>query len=430
MSANHTYMSAETYLALETEILKLQEGNGQELKKVEQKVSSQLQQMQRSGQATLNKLNQQRRANISQITQAMQGVRDAAADAQSDAAAAQRQLTQLNAAARNAQAQVDQLNEATKQAFATAAQLYQEMRNQFAATRLDVAYQRFASADQASIEALIKQADAQQAGSNALQMLAVSIMNDIHVMDIYVAQQRALFDADYLKATRLAGTILAQCKNVESDAKDDDGKPLDISFWTDGRYALVKEEAAAIQQRLESSYEDPSYSFDDLKKDLARLEELHKIGKQLVAEGIEASRHSLNREAQGLECMNILQEDHHFSQVGAGFDMNDPREAYIVRMKRHTDGALIEVIVNQGKKPGEYEVYFRLDATTYQDQRVMDTINGAIAESFREAGVKMELFKNCSPEPMQNFIPGQQVTVSDVARRRHGIQHRQRPSSI
>ena len=92
-------MSAETYLALETEILKLQEGNGQELKKVEQKVSSQLQQMQRSGQATLNKLNQQRRANISQITQAMQGVRDAAADAQSDAAAAQRQLTQLNAAA-------------------------------------------------------------------------------------------------------------------------------------------------------------------------------------------------------------------------------------------------------------------------------------------------------------------------------------------
>lgn len=429
MSANHTRMSSETYLALVEEIQKLQKGNGEEMRKAEQRVKKQMVEMHRSGQEVLKRMDNLRRNNVQQLNQQIQNVHQAAQRADAQAADVQQHLQQLTQATQHAMGQVATINQQTQQQYATAQQLYQAVTAQFNATALDVNYQRFAGNTLASLQTRMQRINNNQVTGDAMQMLVVSMMNDIYLMDLQVTQERTVFEANYAEAIRQAATILAHIINVQRDAKDQDGQALDINYWTDGRLNLAEQETKNIQRRLDMAPTNPDYSQKQLAADLKRLRELDQIEQQLVAEGIEAHNHSLNREAQALTCMDVLEQDHHFSVVGHGFDSNDRREAYVVRMRRHTDGAEIEVIVNQGAKPGEYDVYFRVDATTYQDEQLMQTITSSIARDFETAGVSMKLFKNCSPEPLEPFNPAQ-VSVSRNARLRHGIQPQQRPTTI
>lgn len=429
MSSNHTWMSSETFQALLEEHEQLRQGNGEEMRKVERKVRDRLKKMKDDGKKGIERLNKQRQKNVEHLQIQTQRLLDSMSDANAHATDVQEQLKQLTVAAQQAVSSVDKIVSDTKNQFAKAEDLYQEVSRQFAMTELDVAYQRFAAGMQESIRTRLERINNKEVSGDAMQMLTVSIMNDIYLMDIDVAHKRAIFDTRYLEAAQLADTILAHCTNAKNNFADKDGKKISIDFWTDGRHELLIKETEAIQKRLESGHDNAGYSMEQLSADLQRLQELDKIEQQLAIEAIESYNHSLNREAQALTCMDVLVDKHDFMVLGAGFDMNDPREAYVVRMIRQSDGAQVEVIVNQGQKDGEYDVYFRLDSTTYQDEQLMETITSSIASDFEAAGVKMQLYKRCSPEPLEPFTPGK-IQVSDAARRRHGIQRKQRSSSI
>lgn len=432
MSANHTKMSSDTFKALMEELKQLKQGNGQAIRAAEERIQKMLKDMKEQGERTGQQFDEKRRCVITQLQQQQQAVRQAALYASDNLQQLQQQQQQLSTAIKQASAQVSSLVEEDQRHAQSAQQLHAQVQSQYTASITEPYYQKFASGDLAAIGKQLQMISQKQANAAAMQQLAVSAMNDIYQMDLRVTTLTSLFEASYLRAQQLAGEVLAHSQNARSgnraDLKDPHSELLDINYWTDGRFDLMESEVKDIQQRLDYGQFDANYDQYKVDADLCRLQELDQIEQQLVAEAREAYNHSLNREAQALTCQDILTEDFGFAVVGSGYDMNDRREAYVLRLRRH-DGAEVEVIVNQGKGEGNYEVYFRVDSMTYMDQDVMKVLTDSIAKEFGEAGVNMRMYRHCSAEPLEPFNPSH-IQISPATRTRHGIQRQQRKSSI
>ena len=184
-----------------------------------------------------------------------------------------------------------------------------------------------------------------------------------------------------------------------------------------------------LNQRVSEGYNDSSYSNEMLKSDLNRIIELEMAKDLIISEARIAYNQSKMREDQALAAMDILIEDHQFSLVGKGFEGNDRRESFILRMQRHTDNAEIEVIVSPTSRIGEYNLYFRLDTKTYSDESVIRSITEALANDFKEAGLKIDVNPYCCAERLEPFNIAR-PTISDAARLLHNIPEPQQHAQI
>lgn len=432
MSANHTQMDASTYKALEAEIISLQEGNSERMRMVEKKVQQAIVQMQDSSRGQIQQLSMLRRQTVERLTDASHRVLSAFAMAKDEVSSIDDQMTQLNSAVVEAGNRVSTLLNQAKAQYNSATEMYSEATRQLMLAQTMPDYKKFASEQISDLQIRLTTIGGEGISPEALMATAMNTMNDIFMMDIVVTKKKTEYELQHLEALRLAETILAHIDNVKkgnyADLGDSASELLDMNYWTDGRFKLVEDKVSQLLGRIKEFHYDEGYTLTELKKDFDILQELDRIEKQLVAEGRETYNHSLNRQAQAQTCGDIL-FDHGYEVVGEGFDRNDRREAYVMRLKRHQSGAEIEVIVNQGSKEGEYDVYFRIDAKTYMDEMTMQTLTSDIAEEFKEAGVHMKLFKQCSAERLETFNP-ESISVSTEARHRHDIPQRQVHSSI
>ena len=104
-------------------------------------------------------------------------------------------------------------------------------------------------------------------------------------------------------------------------------------------------------------------------------------------------------------------------------------QSFILRMQRHTDNAEIEVIVSPTSRIGEYNLYFRLDTKTYSDESVIRSITEALANDFKEAGLKIDVNPHCCAERLEPFNIAR-PTISDAARHLHNIPEPQQHAKI
>ena len=252
-------------------------------------------------------------------------------------------------------------------------------------------------------------------------------------MDLLVTREQAVFDINWIEAKRILVSTISQLESAKSENYEEIGNHqselLDINYWTDGRFNDLELELKDLNQRVSEGYNDSSYSNEMLKSDLNRIIELEMAKDLIISEARIAYNQSKMREDQALAAMDILIEDHQFSLVGKGFEGNDRRESFILRMQRHTDNAEIEVIVSPTSRIGEYNLYFRLDTKTYSDESVIRSITEALANDFKEAGLKIDVNPCCCAERLEPFNIAR-PTISDAARHLHNIPEPQQHAQI
>jgi len=428
MSADHTYMDSATFLANEREIAEWRAGNSREMELARQRTEKALNEMRADSDRFLNRLSDQRRRNIDAITRASNRVTATIASTTASADETQRAMAGLDQAVKQAADYVEHLNAEVRAGANTAQALYAELTKQFAVCQSDTDYFKFAPREFASVQERVASLASKTSDTAAMEMVCANALNDIFLMDIMVARRRASYQMQHIEAVKTAEKILAEIRQARTSFFDDlpaqSGDLIDVNYWTHGQYDLLEEEVKEIASQMATGRTNPSYSEADLRNHAKRLAELDRAQQLLLVQAREQYNHSLNRVAQGQTCSDILQEDHGFQLVGEGFDRGDRREAYVVRLRRFVDGAEVEVIVNQGSRPGEYEVYFRIDSTTYQDENLMRTINESIATDFAAAGVQMKMFRHCQAETLEPFNPAN-ITVNQNTRNYHAIQRRQ-----
>lgn len=428
MSADHTYMDSATFLANEREIAEWRAGNSREMDLARQRAQQALNDLRADSDRFLSRLSDQRRRNIEAITKASNRVAETIASTSTSADETQRAMSNLDQAVKQAADYVENMNAAVRAGARTAQDLYAELTKQFAICQADADYFKFAPREFASVQERVASLASKTSDTAAMEMVCTNAINDIFLMDIMVARRRAAYQMQHLEAVKTAEKILAEIRQARTSFFDDlpaqSGDLIDVNYWTHGQYDLLEQEVKDIAAQIAEGRTNPSYSEADLRKHAKRLAELDRAQQLLIVQAREEYNHSQNRVAQGQTCSDILQEDHGFQLVGEGFDHGDHREAYVVRLRRFVDGAEVEVIVNQGSRPGEYEVYFRIDAKTYQDEKLMQTINQSIANDFAEAGVQMKMFRHCQAETLEPFNPAN-ITVDQKTRNYHAIQRRQ-----
>lgn len=432
MSANHTYVQSEELRAQVHEIQRL-ENIVEEVRKAEEAASAMIKEMRSRGRQFKASLSADRQRIVSAFQAAEDSVLQSMKTVSDSAQVASVRAQELNKAVGQALGDVQAMLVEKQSQGVSALELYQEARAQFTRSQTHPMYQRFAQDQLESLAMRISQMSSADMSASASQLMSMTILTDIYHMDIEVAKKMAEFDVMFAQAAEAANQLTAYCRNIRNnnreDPEDETSGLLDMDFWTDGRFSQLENELKTIMDRLNSAYDDPTYTTEQLRKDLARLQELTQIERVLAMSSRTEFNKSNLRKLQALTCMDILMQFHHFAVVAHGFDMNDEREAYIVRMRRHTDDAEIEVIVNHGRRDEEFEVYFRIDSTTYRDENVMSDIRGQIRDDFAEAGITMVEYEGCTAEKLEP-ITSDSMSISETTRRFHGMTRRQKPSSI
>lgn len=424
MSEHHTKIDTSQLLAEIEELERLKKGNTQAVRSAERRIAESLTQQRQSSENLRSQLSQERLRNVRRAQSVVDSMKQASASANNNVAVVQHNMEQLNEAIKEASSKMDSLVREAKDRASSAEQLYLELSKEFFKTEGLVQYRRFAGDLQSSIRERLSRLCNREVSDSAMQLMTTSVICDIYQMDLIVTREQAIFDMNWSEAKQRLERSLAQLESAKSENYAEIGnhesERLDINYWTEGRFHDLELELSNLNRKISDGYNDPSYNNEMLKKDLKRIVELEKAKDILISESRIAYNESKMREDQALAAMDILIEDHQFSLVGKGFEGNDRRESFILRMRRHTDNAEIEVIVSPTARVGEYNLYFRLDTRTYSDESVIRSITKALANDFKEAGLEIDVNPHCCAETLEPFNVAKPM-ISDAARRLHNI---------
>lgn len=432
MSANHTLMDSSTFMeTVDQYIAVTRASRAFEATKTDMLDAQRV--FEKQNRELMKRLGDIRNRNVKAIVEASEQVQQVLTTARNNAEAAQTEMAALDSAVQQAFQNVSQLNAEVRAAANTAMLFYEEVSRQIAMSQTEPDYQKFASADLASFSRQLLQFDLSKIGSQASQMVLTRLMNDVLLMDVKVAKLRHQYQLIYTEAVGLSASILEHISHNRQhnfvDPEDNSSPLIDPDFWSNGRYELVRKRVAELRDHILQQRDSSSYRTEQLRADLEELQRLDKMEQQLLLEARQTFNHSENRRAQGRLCRDILVEDMHYQVVGEGFDLTDAREAYVVRLKRSMSGAQIEIIVNQGDKEGEYDIYFRVDTLTYVDTETMNTIYNTVQHEFEAQGVKIRLDRQCTDETLEDFN-SQRIQIDSQARLRHGIKRQPHPNTI
>ena len=433
MSEHHTRIDTDQLLAEIEELEQLKTGNTQAVKQAERRVEESINQQRRNADNLQRALSKERAKNIQRAQALVHLMKQNSSSAVRSANIVQNNMKQLNDAIIEASSSIEVLVQEAKERASSAEQLYLELTKDFMKTESFVQYRRFAADMKASIRERLSKLCNKEVSDSAMQLMTTSVIADIYQMDLLVTREQAVFDINWIEAKRILESTISQLESAKSENYEEIGNHqselLDIHYWTDGRFNDLELELKDLNQRVSEGYNDSSYSNEMLKSDLNRIIELEMAKDLIISEARIAYNQSKMREDQALAAMDILIEDHQFSLVGKGFEGNDRRESFILRMQRHTDNAEIEVIVSPTSRIGEYNLYFRLDTKTYSDESVIRSITEALANDFKEAGLKIDVNPCCCAERLEPFNIAR-PTISDAARHLHNIPEPQQHAQI
>lgn len=429
MSENHEKMKTSVYLAKVKELERLKHGNGEALRRAEEQARAALARMKRESEDMHQRISQQRRCMLQKLRDVENQTIATLNDVSVSAEQARQRVCQLQESIKEVSNSISEIMDSTEESYKTAVAMYEQARAEITISQMDPDYIRFASDRLLKINKQIELLAGKDLSGPAMQAEVQMIMTDIYNMDVIVSNKRQTFIQDQAKALKLAEELLAKADNVRKNNYEEIGNEetrlMDMDFWTDGCFEEMETEIRTILKLIVQGQKDAHYSHAQLQKDLVRLQELEKIEDMLVVSARAKMNLSYYRKEQGELIQEILETDHQYTLVGKGFAMGDEREAYILRMKRHTDGAQIEVIINPGENDGEADVYFRVDSLTYMDSATMTSVTEAIAKELEVNGVDMKQYRACNPEQMPSFQPGDTLEISNQARSYHRIAQRQ-----
>ncbi len=428
MSGNHQQMPSKKYLEKVERLQKLKHGDIEAMRQAENNAQKSLERMERRSLEMQKGISEARQKHLNKLYAIENRTIGVLNDVNKSAEEIHASIQDLQEHLKEATNDIEEALSALKQTSESTASMYMQAKNEFLLCQLDSNYMRFEPDEMNSIQIKLRNLENTELSGAAKQAQLETILNDIFLMDIQVSAKRMAFIKDDSEALRLAETLTTQAKNIRENNYEDidnkSGRLLDIDFWTDGCFSVMEKEVEEIRKRLLDGQTDSHYTHKQLQKDLKRLRELEGIQDFLLNDARAKYNLSQHREAQGEFIEQILSDDHRYSLIDKGFAKKDEREAYIVRMYRHTDEAQIEVIINPGNKNGENDVYFRVDSTTYMDEKTMASITQAIADELHENGIEMSQYRGCQAEYLPQFKQGDSLDISSEARGFHGIGER------
>ena len=177
--------------------------------------------------------------------------------------------------------------------------------------------------------------------------------NNLIILDSDIEQARIEYEAKHLITLKTIEEILVTMNSnrntpvtfnneVELDDRGEVVK-IELDFWTDGKYSELEKELMGIKESVQNGIDDPKFTTNDLDKALDRAVQINQEQNQLVIDAIERGNASQIR-AEMADCVADILRGQRFSIIQRGYENNDARNAYIVKLDDGT--SKIVVIIN------------------------------------------------------------------------------------
>ncbi|MCB0551906.1 MAG: hypothetical protein KDD02_00030, partial [Phaeodactylibacter sp.] len=183
-------------------------------------------------------------------------------------------------------------------------------------------------------------------------------------LDRKVLQKQMEFDRLYNTTLDAATTFLEMVRENRKIKLEEGAYVAELDYWTRGQYSELEKTAQQLKAKLETEKESPGFTTEKVRKILEQLETQEEERRTLIRTTIERV-YSSHKRAQLADLIERALGTQNFRVVnqGRGFEGNDQRGSYLIKLKAG-DGAEIVAVITPNEKANTNSLSFN----TYKDK--------------------------------------------------------------
>lgn len=180
--------------------------------------------------------------------------------------------------------------------------------------------------------------------------LAHTGIRDLLLLEEKVEYARIQYEAIHLQLLQTIDTILGEIRHNRSNLFFEDldgnrGELIDIDFWTNGKYKELEILLNNLRTNIAEGYDDPGFNQQVLIETYDMVNKMSEKQSLLVKEAIEEGNASAIRVSIAEKIAQILQTSHCYEIEDYGYEQQDPRKSFLVKMHNQNNNSDIIILI-------------------------------------------------------------------------------------
>lgn len=212
--------------------------------------------------------------------------------------------------------------------------------------------------------------------ADTISGLALQVLGEVAKLKVQLVSEKARFESEYIKALEALIRVQKARDVYRKELFFDSAQKfnVDLDFWTGNRFEQLERDLEYMDLHLKRDRLADGYMVPEVKADIETIVQLGKRMDGMVEEIFKLNELSELTEACGQMASQILSEQFYYTLVEQGFENDDPRGIYVVRMQRADIGHRIELFFSRSGDSVSFTYHMSL--TAYVDEKIMATFFG------------------------------------------------------
>lgn len=224
--------------------------------------------------------------------------------------------------------------------------------------------------------------------------LAHTAIKDLLLLEEEIEDARARYEAIHLQLLQTIDYILEAIKYTRSnlyfeDTEGNRGELIDIDFWTNGRYNELETILNNLKTNITEGYEDPDFNMDVLEETYRIVEKMQEKQEALIKEAIQKGNASAMRASIAEKIAQTLQTSHCYEIEDYGYEQQDPRKSFLVKMhNRNNDSEIVVWVYPESTQ--KQQLILKTKSNGYISERDLYMRATEINKELRAVGIEIK----------------------------------------
>lgn len=224
--------------------------------------------------------------------------------------------------------------------------------------------------------------------------IAHTAIKDLLFLEEEIENARIRYESVHLQLLQTIDYILAEIKHNRSnlffeDTNGNKGEQIDIDFWTNGKYSELETLLTNLRTNIKEGYSDPDLNLDILEETSKMVEDMQEKQNLLVKEAIEKGNASAMRAAIAEKIAQVLQTTHCYEIEDYGYEQQDPRKSFLVKMhNKNNDSDIIVLVYPEDTR--KQQLILKTKSNGYISERDLYTRATEINNELKAVGIEIK----------------------------------------
>jgi hypothetical protein len=180
--------------------------------------------------------------------------------------------------------------------------------------------------------------------------------------------------------------------STENELKDEEGNVItnELDFWSEGEYGELEQKVNELKKKVDEGIDNPQFTIDDLDAVLKIIYEIDVRQKQIVIESIEKGNASQIRAEMADDLVKVLKNQHLYEVVERGYEMEDQRNGYIIKLRNETQKTNLVVLIQPESNVSDNSVTISTISENHVNNDILKQRSDQINQSLADVGIRVE----------------------------------------